>query len=497
MSAGEYVLAIDQGTSSSRAILFDRSGGVRAVAQREFTQHFPAPGLVEHDAEEIWDTLLAVAAEVVERAGVKPAEVAAIGITNQRETVVVWDRATGEPIHRALVWQDRRTAPECARLREEGAEAEIAARTGLVIDPYFSATKLAWILEHVPDARRRAEAGELAFGTIDSWLVHRLSEGAAHVTDASNASRTMLYDIHRGDWCPELLERFGVPRALLPKVVPSSGVCAEAKVEPFAGVPIAGLAGDQQAALFGQRCHAPGWAKNTYGTGCFLLMNTGTEAVPSKNRLLTTVAWERDGERTYALEGAVFTGGAVVQWLRDGLGIVESAAEIEALANSVPDSGGVVLVPALVGLGAPHWDPHARGTLQGITRGTSRGHLARAALEGIAFQVAELVDAMNADAGRELEELRVDGGAARNDLLLQIQADLLGRPVVRSGETESTALGAAFLAGRATGVWADDDALPTATEGEQRFEPLADRDEVAERRARWQRAVERSLAWEA
>lgn len=490
-----FILALDQGTSSSRALLFDETGQIRGVEQEEFPQIFPAPGWVEHDAEQIWRSQLQVAERLLEKVGATSRDVAAIGITNQRETTVVWDRKTGAPIHNALVWQDRRTAEHCERLRAEGHAALIRQRTGLVIDAYFSATKVAWILEHVPGARDRAEAGELAFGTIDSWLTFRLTGGKQHVTDPSNASRTMLYDIQSGHWSPQLLELFGVPESMLPTVVPSSQVLGEATTGNLQGIPVAGIAGDQQAALFGQLCHRPGAAKNTYGTGCFLLMNTGENPVPSQSQLLTTVAWGLDDSRCYALEGSVFVGGSVVQWLRDGLGILKEASEVEDLARSVSSSEGVVFVPALTGLGAPHWDPHARGTILGVTRGTSRGHLARAALEGIAHQVADLVDAMNQDASFDLEELRVDGGAAANDLLLQTQADLLGRPVVRSQQLEATAAGAAYLAGRAVDVWTDFQELHS--QADQRFEPETSDGERDSQRSRWQEAVARSQHWAA
>ncbi len=488
------LLALDQGTTSSRAILFDDEGAIRGVAQREFRQHYPRPGWVEHDPDEIQASQRAVVEEVLAANGVKPKDVAGLGITNQRETVVVWDRETGEPVHPAIVWQDRRTAGTCDRLRDAGHEPEIRAKTGLVLDPYFSAAKIQWILDHVDGARARAEAGDLAFGTVDAWLVHELTEGRVHATDASNASRTLLYDIHRGDWDDGLLELFDVPRSMLPEVRSSSEVVGEASVAA-PGVPIAGIAGDQQAALFGQACFEQGQAKNTYGTGCFLLLNTGTKPVPPARGVLTTVAW-RIGERTeYALEGSVFIAGAAVQWLRDGLGLVEQAADVEALARTVEDNGGVYLVPAFVGLGAPHWDPYARGTMFGITRGTTGGHIARAALEGIAFQVADLEDLMRKDAGLELEELRVDGGAASNDLLLQIQADVLGLPVVRPKVTETTAFGAACLAGLAVGVWKDRSEIAATWAEERRFEPEMGQDERASLRAQWTRAVERSLGW--
>jgi glycerol kinase len=493
-----HVLALDQGTTSSRALIFDGDGSLVALAQRELGQSFPRPGWVEHDPKEIWESQLAVAAEALRSAGLAAGDVAAIGIANQRETVVVWERATGRPVCPAIVWQDRRTADLCERLKREGREDLFRARTGLLLDPYFSGTKLAWILDHVPGARADAEAGRLAFGTVDAWLLWRLTRGAQHATDVTNASRTLLWDIHRGAWDEELLEILGIPPALLPEVRSSSEVYGESAPELLGGaLPVAGVAGDQQAALFGQACLRPGMAKNTYGTGCFLLMHTGASPIASRHQLLTTPAWRLGGATEYALEGSVFTGGAVVQWLRDGLGLVRSSAEIEALAASVPDAGGVVLVPAFTGLGAPHWDPYARGALVGITRGTTAGHLARAALEGIAFQVADVLTAMEADAGVPLAELRVDGGAAANDLLLQLQADLMGVPVARPRLLETTALGAAFLAGLAVGLFRDLDDLAAHWQAERVFTPAEDRGRVEEMRARWARAVERAKGWEA
>jgi glycerol kinase len=491
----QFILALDQGTTSSRSILFDATGTPVASAQREFAQHFPHSGWVEHDAEEIWATQAATIAEVLARADVSPAEVAAIGITNQRETTVLWDRRTGRPVAPAIVWQDRRTADHCRQLQAEGLEPEVARRTGLVLDPYFSGTKLAWLLEHVPDARQRAENGELAFGTIDSWLVWKLSHGERHVTDVSNASRTLLLNIATAEWDEFMLERLRIPRAVLPQIVPSS-LTRDAPVAALGRhtVPIAGIAGDQQAALFGQACFEPGMAKNTYGTGCFLLMNTGTTPLVSSNRLLTTIAWQTTGRR-YALEGAVFVGGAVVQWLRDGLGIIERSADIEALAASVPDAGGMYLVPAFTGLGSPHWDAYARGTMVGLSRGTTRAHIARAALEAIAFQSAEVLLAMQRDARHPLIELRVDGGATANDLLMQFQADVLGVPVVRPQVTETTALGAAYLAGLGTGFWSSPAEVAANWRAERRFEPAMSRDEAATRLARWTQAVDRSRSW--
>jgi glycerol kinase len=492
----KYVLALDQGTTSSRAIVFDEHGRPRGAAQKEFRQHFPHPGWVEHDAEEILRTQLACARAALRKAKLRTARVAAIGITNQRETTVVWDRRTGKPVHNAIVWQDRRTAARCEALKKEGLAETLRAKTGLVVDPYFSATKLEWLLENVPGLRARAGRGELAFGTIDTWLAWNLSGGKLHVTDPSNASRTLLYDIHRGEWDEELLRVFGVPRAMLPEVLPSShryGVSAKSVLG--AEAPIAGIAGDQQAALFGQACHEAGMAKNTYGTGCFLLLNTGDKAIASKNGLLTTSAAQA-GAKQFALEGSVFIGGAVVQWLRDSLHLIRKSVDVEKLAESVPDSGGVYLVPAFTGLGAPHWDPYARGIIVGLTRGSNAGHVARAALESIAFQSAELLRAMQADAGINLTELRVDGGAAADDLLMQFQADLLGVPVVRPKVIETTALGAAYLAGLATGVWKNREDIARHWGAARRFEPRMARAEAERRIEEWRRAVERAKAWQ-
>ena len=488
------VLALDQGTTSSRAILFDRDGAPRASAQQEFRQIFPKPGWVEHDPTEIWATQSGVLHEALAKAGAGPRDVAAVGITNQRETTVLWERATGRPVHNAIVWQDRRTAPMCDELRAAGLAPLFAQKTGLVLDAYFSGTKLRWLLDHVDGARARAARGELAFGTIDAWLVWNLTGGRVHCTDASNASRTLLYDIRAGNWDDELLRILDVPREVLPAVVPSAGVCGDATIGGVR-VPIAGIAGDQQAALFGQACTSPGLAKNTYGTGCFLLLNTGAHAVASRNNLLTTVAWRRPGGLDYALEGSVFIGGAVVQWLRDGLRIIDRAPEVEALAASVPDNGGVYLVPAFAGLGAPHWDAYARGTITGLTRGATRGHIARAALESIAFQSADVLAAMEKDAGITLSELRVDGGAAANDLLLQFQADILGVPVVRPQVLETTALGAAYLAGLAVGYWQSDADVAANWRVDRRFEPAMPAARAAELRAAWDRAVGRSKGW--
>jgi glycerol kinase len=490
------ILAFDQGTTSSRAIAFGRDGRILASAQQEFRQIFPRPGWVEHDAEEIWRTQRDVASQTLSRAGLGASDAVAIGITNQRETTVVWERATGRPVANAIVWQDRRTASRCDALRQAGHEPLFAARTGLVLDAYFSGTKLAWLLDNVPGARDRARRGELAFGTIDTWLAWRLSGGRAHVTDVSNASRTLLFDIHRLQWDEELLALLDIPRAVLPEVVDSSSRIAETACDGLpAGIPVAGIAGDQQAALFGQACHRPGMAKNTYGTGCFLLMNTGEAPAASRNRLLTTVGWRRGGRTHYALEGSVFIAGAAIQWLRDGLGIIAAAPDIEALAASVPDTGGVHFVPALSGLGAPYWDPHARGTIVGITRGTTRAHLARATLEAIAFQSAELIEAMAHDSGLALTELRVDGGATASNLLMQMQADLVGAPVVRPKVTETTALGAAYLAGLATGFWRDEEEIAALWARDRVFDPHISRDEANARLGEWKRAVERARNW--
>jgi glycerol kinase len=490
------LLALDQGTTSSRAIVFDAEGRELATARKELRQIFPQPGWVEHDPVEIWRDQLAVAQDALGQCGASAADIAAIGITNQRETAVLWERATGRPLHNALVWQDRRTAEACEKLKAAGAEALVRAKTGLVLDPYFSATKLAWLLDRVPGARDRARRGELAFGTVDSWLAWNLSGGRLHVTDPSNASRTALFDIHAGDWDDELLALFGIPRELLPRVVRSSALCGETVPDLFgAAIPIGGMAGDQQAALFGQACHGEGMAKNTYGTGCFLLMHTGQRAVASNNGLIATCAAQTGEAREYALEGSVFIAGAVVQWLRDGLGLVRQASDIEALAASVPDAGGVVFVPAFAGLGAPHWNPHVRGTLAGLTRGTGAAHIARAALEAIAFQSAELVQAMEADCGRPLAELRVDGGATANKLLMQFQADLLGVPVVRPRIQETTALGAAYLAGLAAGVWRSREEIAAQWARERSFAPALPAAAAAARMAEWRRAVRCALTF--
>jgi glycerol kinase len=492
-----FILALDQGTTSSRALVFDNEGNVRSLAQKEFRQIFPQPGWVEHDGNEIWASQLGVAVEAIAGAGLTAADIAAIGITNQRETTLVWERGTGRPICNAIVWQDRRTAGKCEQLKAEGLEPLFRERTGLVLDPYFAGTKLGWILDNVPGARERAERGELAFGTVDSWLVWNLTGGERHVTDASNASRTMFYNIHRGEWDPELLTALRVPPALLPEVVPSSEVYGKTAARLLAcRVPISGIAGDQQAALFGQVCDRPGMVKNTYGTGCFMLMHTGERPVVSGRKLLSTVACRIGGRTEYALEGSVFVAGAAVQWLRDGLGIIRSSGEVEALAASVPDNGGVYLVPAFTGLGAPHWDPYARGSLFGLTRGTTAGHIARAALESIAFQTADLLAAMEDDAGIVLSELRVDGGATSNDLLMQFQADLLGVPVVRPKVRETTALGAAFLAGLAVGFWRDRLEIGKLWQAERTFIPALNRGRADELRSRWRRALDRAKGWE-
>jgi len=491
------LLALDQGSSSSRAIVFDESGTALALAQQEFHQSYPQPGWVEHDALEIWRTQLDCARRALASAGLAARDVAAIGIANQRETTVLWDRRSGQPLAPAIVWQDRRTVPACETLRAAGHAGLIRARSGLELDAYFSATKLAWLLDHLPDVRRRAEAGELAFGTIDSWLVWQLTGERRHVTDPSNASRTMLYDIHRQRWDDELLALFDIPRALLPEVVPTSGVLGETDPTLFGvAIPIGGLAGDQQAATFGQACHTPGSAKNTYGTGCFLMLNTGPQPVTSTNRLLTTLGWQLGADApTYMLEGSVFIGGAVVRWLRDGLGIIARTDDVEALAASVPDTNGAVLVPAFAGLGAPYWDGTARGALVGLTAGVTRAHLARAALDAIALQTVDLVDAMNRDGAGPLTELRADGGAARNNLLLQTQADLLGVPVIRPRQIETTALGAAYFAGLAVGVWHSPAELAAHWQAERIFEPTRSADWRQARLAEWHRAVERSRNW--
>ena len=492
-----FILALDQGTTSSRAILFDHAGAIRASAQKEFAQLFPQAGWVEHDPLEIWSSQIEVARTALARAGLGAGDVAGVGITNQRETTVVWDRRSGEPIHNAIVWQDRRTASFCDDLKRAGLGDLITRKTGLVIDAYFSGSKICWLLDHVPGARERALRGELAFGTIDTWLLWKLTDGALHLTDPSNASRTLLFNLHTGAWDDELLRLLDVPRELLPEVRSSSEIYGETAPDLFGGpVPIAGIAGDQQAALFGQSCFTRGLAKNTYGTGCFMLMNTGTKPVVSRHQLLTTVAWKIGAQTDFALEGSVFIGGAVVQWLRDGLGLIKSSTDVEALAASVPDCGGVYLVPAFAGLGAPHWDQYARGTITGLTRGTTAGHIARAALEGIAFQVADVLEVMQKDSGIPMHELRVDGGASANNLLMQFQADLLQVPVVRPKVAETTALGAACLAGLAVGFWKDRAEVGKAWQPDRTFEPAKSPDEVAHRRRRWAEALNRAREWE-
>jgi glycerol kinase len=492
-----YVLALDQGTTSSRAIVFDREGAVVASAQKEFEQIFPRAGWVEHNPNEIWTSQISVAVEALGKALLRPSDVVAVGIANQRETTIVWDRESGQPVCNAIVWQDRRTAAFCDELKTQGHEPMIQQRTGLVIDSYFSGSKLRWILDHVAGARQQAERGKLAFGTVDSWLIWNLTGGRKHITDVSNASRTMLFNIHTGKWDEEILSLFQIPASLLPEVRASSEVYGEVSTTlGLEQVPLGGSAGDQQAALFGQMCLAPGLTKNTYGTGCFMLQNTGSKAVASQNRLLTTVAWKLKDRLEYALEGSVFIGGAVVQWLRDGLGIIKSSSEVEALAASVADNGGVYLVPAFAGLGAPHWDPYARGAILGISRGTAAGHIARAAVESIAYQVADLLDAIHADAGIRLGELRVDGGAASNNLMMQFQADLLGVPVVRPAITETTALGAAYLAGLAIGFWKDPEEVSAQWQVERRFEPQMLASQTRSLRDRWRSALVRAKRWE-
>lgn len=491
----QYILALDQGTTSSRAIVFDQKGLVVGVAQKEFTQYFPSPGWVEHDALEIWDTQYRVAKEVLQQLGLQPSQLAAIGITNQRETTVLWDRVSGEPVHAAIVWQDRRTASYCDQLKQEGKAEMIRKKTGLVVDAYFSGTKLKWLLDQVPGARERANRGELAFGTIDSWLLWKLTEGKVHATDVSNASRTMLFNLHTLSWDEELLALMDIPHSVLPSIKSNSEVYGHATALQLPQVPVAGMAGDQQAALFGQMCIQPGMVKNTYGTGCFMLMNTGTQAVDSKNNLLTTVAWQVGGVTHYALEGSVFIAGAAVQWLRDGLKIIQRSHEMEALASTVKDSDGVVLVPAFSGLGAPHWDPYARGTVFGLTRGTTGAHISRATLESIAFQTFDVLKAMEADAGTPVSELRVDGGATVNNLLMQFQADILSVPVLRPSVIETTALGAAYLAGLAVGFWNDLESIASQWNVDARFTPSMDAVSKNTYLTNWKRAVRAVLAW--
>lgn len=492
----EYTISLDQGTTSSRAILFNRELEIRSVAQEEFEQIFPQPGRVEHRPSDIWRTQLSAAEKVLHDTGVKASQIAALGITNQRETTILWDRKTGEPAGNAIVWQDRRTSAFCDDLKKQGMAEMIRSKTGLVIDAYFSASKLKWLLDHLPGVRSKAERGELAFGTVDSWIAWNLTSGNRHITDHSNAARTMLYNIHTADWDDELLEIFNIPRTLLPEIVPSSGICGKVEINsPLKGIPLAGIAGDQQAALFGQACFKPGMMKNTYGTGGFLMLNTGEIPSVSKNNLLTTVAWNLGNGNIYALEGSVFIAGAVVQWLRDGLGIIKSSSEVEALANTVEDNGGVIFVPAFTGLGAPYWDQSVRGSIQGLTRGTGQGHIARAALESIAYQVNDVLKAMESDAGFKIEELRVDGGAAADNTLLQFQSDISGVPLIRPSITETTALGAAMLAGYATGIWKNLDELAAMWKSDRKFYPAMPENARSELLAVWHKAVERSKNW--
>ena len=491
----KYILALDQGTSSSRAIVFDKAGNTKAVAQKEFTQIFPKPGWVEHNPMEIWSSQASVIAEAITSIDINGLDIAAIGITNQRETTIVWDAETGEPVYNAIVWQDRRTSEYCDSLKKEGLTDKIRSKTGLIIDAYFSATKVRWILENVPGAREKADQGRLRFGTVDTWLIWMLTRGEVHVTDVSNASRTMVYNIHDLCWDKELLELFGIPESMMPQVKSSSEVYGHTKTTLFAHeVPIAGIAGDQQAALFGQMCTEPGAVKNTYGPGCFLLMNSGEKPITSSNNLLTTIAWKIGDKVNYALEGSIFVAGSVVQWLRDGLGIISSSSEVEALAESVPDNGGVYFVPALTGLGAPYWDQYAQGSIYGISRGTKAAHIARAALEGIAFQTMDIVNAMQKDAGVELAELKVDGGASRNNLLMQFQADVLGTSVIRPQVTETTALGAAYLAGLAVGYWESIDHIKSQWAVDTEFTPKASGETVEKLKAGWADAINRTLS---
>lgn len=492
----KYILALDQGTTSSRALVFDRRGNICSLAQKEFTQYFPQPGWVEHDPDEIWSSQMAVAAEAVSKMGINGKSIAAIGITNQRETTLVWDKKTGKPVYNAIVWQDRRTADLCDNLNRDGYAEMIRQKTGLVIDAYFSATKVKWILDNVPGARKKAENGQLAFGTVDSWLVWKFTQGKTHVTDVSNASRTMLFNIHTLAWDDDLLSLFDIPRSMLPEIKNSSEIYDHSHTIFFSSqVPIAGMAGDQQAAMFGQMCVEEGMVKNTYGTGCFILMNTGHKPFLSENKLITTVAWKIGNDIQYALEGSIFIGGAVVQWLRDGLGVISTSAEVEKLANSVENSGEVFFVPAFTGLGAPYWDPHARGMLIGISRGTTRGHIARAALEGIACQTMDVLDVMKKDSGMEITELRVDGGAVENNLLMQFQSDILGIPVLRPKITETTALGAAYLAGLATGYWQNLDELKQQWRIDRKFTGTLSQKEIASLKSKWADAVRRAGSW--
>ena len=490
----KYILALDQGTSSSRAIVFDHEGRICATAQKEFPQHFPKPGWVEHDPKDIWSSEASVIAEAITALGINGLNIEGIGITNQRETTIVWDAETGEPVYNAIVWQDRRTSEYCDSLKEQNLTGFIREKTGLIIDAYFSATKIRWILENVPGARARAEAGKLRFGTVDTWLLWNLTRGECHMTDVSNASRTMLFNIHTLKWDEDLMKLFGIPMSMLPEVHSSSEIYGYTKTTIFAHkVPVAGIAGDQQAALFGQMCTTPGSVKNTYGTGCFLLMNSGTKPITSSHNLLTTIAWKIGDTVNYALEGSIFVGGSVVQWLRDGLGIIKSSSEIESLAMTVPDNGGVYFVPALTGLGAPYWDQYAKGTICGLTRGTTAAHIARAALEGIAFETMDIVNAMEHDAGIKLAELKVDGGASRNNLMMQFQADILGTKVIRPKVTETTAMGACYLAGLATGYWDSLDDIKRQWNADKVFEPLAPAEKVLKLKEGWANAIGRTL----
>ncbi len=492
----KFILALDQGTTSSRALLFDQAGNIRYTAQKEFTQIFPKPGWVEHDPVEIWSSQAGVAAEAISGLGINGTQISGIGITNQRETTIVWDRQTGEPVYNAIVWQDRRTAGYCDELNNQGYAEIIRRKTGLVIDAYFSGTKIKWILDHVKGARKKAERGELAFGTVDTWLVWKLTRGRTHVTDVSNASRTLLYNIHSLEWDQELLDLMEIPAAMMPRVASSSEIYDHTNTTIFASkVPIAGIAGDQQAALFGQMCLEEGMVKNTYGTGCFMLMNTGTKPFISQNKLLTTIAWQINGQTIYALEGSVFMGGAIVQWLRDGLGIIKSSSEIEALAASAKDNGGLYFVPSFTGMGAPYWDQYARGMMIGLSRGTDRSHIARAALEGIAFQTMDVLKVMELDTNLKIKQLRVDGGACANNLMMQFQADILNSAVIRPKIIETTAMGAAYLAGLATGFWENMDVLKQQWQPDRQFNPSMDSDRVNKMKGEWADAVERARSW--
>ncbi len=493
----KYILALDQGTTSSRAVLIGENGLLHSSSQKEFKQMFPKPGLVEHDAEEIWSSQAACITEVIVKGNIRPSEIGAIGITNQRETTIVWERKTGRPLMNAIVWQDRRTTDLCQALKKQGKEPLIRNKTGLLLDPYFSATKLQWILKSIPGALERAQKGELAFGTVDTWLLWQLTEGKCHATDVTNASRTLLFNIHELRWDEELLELFNIPREILPDVHPSSHLFGTSTHPVLsANIPVAGIAGDKQAALVGQACFKPGMVKSTYGTGCFMLMNTGTAAPLSKNNLLTTIAYQVGKEVAYALEGSVFVGGAVVQWLRDNLKLIQKASDVEPLAASVPDSGGVFFVPAFTGLGAPYWDPYARGAIVGLTRGTSAAHIARSALDSIAFQVTDVLQAMEADAGSKIEEIRVDGGAVRNPILMQFQSDLMSAPVILPKITELTAQGAAYLAGLAVGFWKDFDEISSLWKEDHRFVPKMPREHVQELRHKWNKAIQCAQMWE-